>query len=156
MNWLSEYFAQHTSPLLLSLWAHPPLVVGPDGPACREPYRLPYPGVELVYTPAETVERGGRVYALPARYDSRGTFAHGAVHHDGTPFFREVTIFAPSPFNRDFVMTVNGEFSFVPSFWPDGSPGFSGICAPAAGVCMSGVSGDRPGPPWLFQGYLSI
>ncbi|RQT52436.1 hypothetical protein [Burkholderia cepacia] len=153
MNWLSEYFAQHTSPLSLSIWAHPPLAVGPDGPVCREPYRLPYPGVEMVYTPAGTVECGGRIYTLPARYDARWTRAGGILHDDAAPFFREVTIFAPSPFNRDFVVTVNGEFSFVPSFWADGSPGFSGTCAPAA---SGHAVRDRSGPPWLFQGYLSI
>ncbi|WP_175948323.1 hypothetical protein [Burkholderia pyrrocinia] len=154
MNWLSEYFAQRTSPLSLSLWAHPPLELGPDGPICREPYRLPYPGVELIFTPAETVERGGKIYTLPACYDSRGLFAARSTAHDeAASFFNEVTIFAPSQFNCDFVVTINGEFSFVPSFWPDGSPGFSGVCAPAASGC---VTGDRTGPPWLFQGYLSI
>ncbi|AOI61548.1 MULTISPECIES: hypothetical protein [Burkholderia cepacia complex] len=154
MNWLSEYFAQRTSPLSLSLWAHPPLALGPDGPICREPYRLPYPGVELVFTPAEAVERGGKTYTLPARYDSRGLLAARSTAHDeAASFFREVTIFAPSQFNRDFVVTVNGEFSFVPTFWQDGSPGFSGVCVPAG---SGRTTGERAGPPWLFQGYLSI
>ncbi|KVE91942.1 hypothetical protein WJ01_25930 [Burkholderia vietnamiensis] len=154
MNWLAEYFAQRTSPLALSMWAHPPLALGPDGPVCREPYRLPYPGVELVYTPGETVARDGKLYTLPARYDARGLLAvRSTARDDAASFFHEVTIFAPSPFNADFVMTVNGEFSFVPTFWQDGSPGFSGICAPTA---SGRATGERSGPPWLFQGYLSI
>jgi hypothetical protein len=105
-------------------------------------------------TPGETVERDGNIYTLPARYDARGLFAARSTARDDTAsFFHEVTIFAPSPFNSDFVMTVNGEFSFVPTFWQDGSPGFSGICAPTA---SGRATGERSGPPWLFQGYLSI
>ena len=44
-------------------------------------------------------------------------------------------------------------FSFATRFWQDGSPGFTGICAPAA---SGRATGERTGPPWLFQGYLSI
>ncbi|MPV68365.1 hypothetical protein [Burkholderia sp. BE17] len=154
MNWLSEYFAQRTSPLSLSLWAHPPLVLGPDGPVCRPPHSLPYPGVELVFSPAEQVERDGRIYTLPARYEATAPLAaRVAGHGDAEPFFRTVSIFAPSQFNPDFFVTINGEYAFAPVFRPDGSPGFSGMCATGAG---DGTSGRRTGATWLFQGYLSI
>ncbi|KWK49257.1 hypothetical protein WT81_30450 [Burkholderia stagnalis] len=157
MNWLSEYFAQRTSPLSLSMWVHPPLVLGPDGPVASPTYCLSYPGVNLVFTPAERIRRGDLVYDLPARYDmvaplmacTREPRADGET----TSFFREITLYAPSPFNPDFVMTINGELSFVPVFSPDGAPGFSGICLkPAKGP----DEGTHMALPWTFQGYLSI
>ncbi|MBC8722935.1 hypothetical protein F6X37_15385 [Paraburkholderia sp. 31.1] len=52
-------------------------------------------------------------------------------------FFRSMTIFAPSRYNRDFLITVNDEFAFVPGFSSDGAPGFSGTCFGSGGVSAS-------------------
>jgi hypothetical protein len=156
MNWLAEYFSQKTASLCLSMWAYPPLILGPEGPAVQRVHALPYPGATLVFTPAERVERSGLAYELPARFDlSRGSAARATDFDRPLPasqFFRSVTIFAPSRYNRDFLITVNDEFAFVPVFSSDGAPGFSGVCTEA---------GDSSIPaqmrlPWTFQGYISI
>jgi hypothetical protein len=157
MNWLSEYFAQRTSPISVSLWAHPPLVLGPDGPIAQPVYYLPYPGATLVFTPAETVKRGELTYDLPARYDTvrpLTTYASGLASSSNAPqFFREISIFAPSRFNPDCLITVNGSYSFVPVFSSDGAPGFSGTCI---GPSADSAAPARMDLPWTFQGYVSI
>lgn len=157
MNWLAEYFARRTSPLTLSLWAYPPLVLGPDGPIAQPAYVLPYPGVQLVFAPSYVVEAGNQRYELPAHYDAvQPLTTSPAAFPEAEPlpqFFREVTIYAPSRFNPDFLVTINGVFSFVPVFSSDGSPGFFG---------SSMDRGEESQPssqmrlPWTFHGYISI
>ncbi|KVD88328.1 hypothetical protein WI90_21100 [Burkholderia ubonensis] len=157
MNWLPEYFAQRTSPLTLSLWAYPPLVLGPEGPIARPACCVPYPGINLIYTPAERITHGGRTYDLPARYDTAGpleTHAGGpGASGEAEVFFREISIYAPSTFNPDFLMTINGDLSFVPVFSPDGAPAFSGMCMNPP---KDPAASNRMNMPWTFQGYLSI
>lgn len=48
MNWLTDYFAQRTPELCLSLAAWPPLRLGPEGPVPQSLRCLPYPGATLV------------------------------------------------------------------------------------------------------------
>ena len=157
MNWLAEYFAQRTSPLALSLWAHPPLVLGPDGPIAQPAYALPYPGVQLAFTPAQVVEQGNQRYELPAHYDAvlpATTSAAGRLPGEPFPqFFREVAIYAPSRFNPDFQITINGVFSFVPVFSSDGSPGFFGSCMDVGNETHVA---SQMRLPWTFHGYVSI
>jgi hypothetical protein len=64
-----------------------------------------------------------------------------------------VTIYAPARFNPDFLVTINGVFSFVPVFSSDGSPGFFGS--------SMDIAEESPPPsqmrlPWTFYGYISI
>ncbi|WP_233853640.1 hypothetical protein [Paraburkholderia sp. HD33-4] len=157
MNWLAEYFSHKTASLCLSMWAYPPLILGPEGPAAQPVHALPYPGATLVFTSGERVERGGLEYELPARFDLERVSDPRAVDLDRplqtSPFFRSVTIFAPSRYNRDFLITVNDEFAFVPVFSADGAPGFSGTCiASGDGATMQG----HMQLPWIFRGYISI
>lgn len=157
MNWLGEYFTQRASPLTISLWANPPLVLGPDGPAAQPTYALRNPGVQLVFTAAEAVEHGDRRFEIPAHYDalkplSTSTFGH-LPDEESCGFFKSISIYAPSRFNPHFLVTINEAFSFVPVFASDGSPGFLGVCAD--------TSDDTRLPsqmklPWTFQGYISI
>ncbi|SDI35038.1 hypothetical protein [Paraburkholderia phenazinium] len=157
MNWLGEYFAQRTSPLTLSLWAHPPLVLGPDGPVAQPAFALPYPGVPLEFTPARTVEQGSQRYELPARYDAvppLTTSTAGLPSGEASSqFFREVTIYAPSAFNPDFLITINRVFSFVPVFSSDGSPGFFGS---SMDIAKETYLPSQMRLPWTFHGYISI
>lgn len=157
MKWLAEYFAQRTSPLTLSLWAHPPLILGPDGPVAQPAYVLPYPGVSLVLTPAQVVEAGSLRYELPAHYDAvqpLTTSAAGFPAGEPSPqFFREVTIYAPSRFNPDFLVTINRVFSFVPVFSSDGSPGFFGS---SIDIAEETQPPSQMRLPWTFHGYISI
>ncbi|WP_232445524.1 hypothetical protein [Burkholderia ubonensis] len=157
MNWLSEYFAQRTRSLFLSMWAYPPLVLGPDGPVAPPAYCLPYPGVRLVLTPGDKVRRGELTEDLPARYDAAGLLTAGAggpgERGDATAFFRTITIYAPSAFNPDFLVTINGIYMFVPVFSRDGAPGFSGTCRAQE---KDLDAAERMELPWTFQGYLSI
>ena len=157
MNWLAEYFAQRTSPLTISMWAHPPLVLGPEGPTAQPTHALRYPGIQLVFTGRETVERGGRCYEIPAHYDALKPLTQSGLEglqSDEFPrFFRDISIYEPSRFNPDFLITVNEVFSFVPVFSADGSPGFSGACADPAEV--TGLPSQMR-LPWTFQGYISI
>ncbi|MGF6697291.1 hypothetical protein OKW38_001903 [Paraburkholderia sp. MM5496-R1] len=157
MNWLTEYFAQQTKSLTISLWAYPPLALGPDGPVTRPAHSLPYPGVQLVFTPGEVIKRGDLFYELPARYDTMKPLATdlSEVVRDepASSFFREITIYAPSCLNRDCLITVNGAFSFVPIFASDGAPGFLGTSTAHAELP---ASSPQMGLPWFFQGYVSI
>lgn len=157
MNWLAEYFSRRTPVLNISMWAYPPLRLGPEGPVAQKPHCLPYPGVELVFSPSEEVRSGALTFEIPARYELRqsafsraGETAPGA---DGPGFFRTVTIFAPSRYVRDFLITVNDTFSFEPVFSADGAPGFFGTCMAHPDDATS------PPPmrlPWCFEGYISI
>jgi hypothetical protein len=157
MDWLAEYFSGKTPVLNISLWAYPPLLLGPEGPAVQKPHCLPYPGTELVFSPGEDLRRGAFMYEIPAHYELRepvtshtGDGAPGA----GDPrFFRSITIFAPSRYNREFVVKVNDAFSFVPVFSADGAPGFFGSCVEQAGA--SALS-PHMRLPWCFQGYITI
>lgn len=157
MNWLAEYFAQHTSQLTLSLWVQPPLVLGPDGPVAQPAHVLSYPGVQLALTPARVVEAGKQRYELPAHYDVvQPLTASAAGLRTGEPFppfFREVTIYAPSRFNPDFLVTINGVFSFVPVFSKDGSPGFFGT---SVDMTKEYQAPAQLNLPWTFHGYISI
>ncbi|MDR6203922.1 hypothetical protein [Paraburkholderia graminis] len=157
MNWLAEYFVQQTKSLTLSLWAYPPLALGPDGPVARAAHCLPYPGAQLVFTPGEVIKRGDLCYELPARYDMVKPSTTGLSEivrsEPASPFFREITIFAPSCLNRDGLVTVNGAFSFVPIFSSDGAPGFLGT---STAYTELPASSPQMGLPWLFQGYVSI
>ncbi|WP_233839078.1 hypothetical protein [Paraburkholderia sp. ZP32-5] len=157
MNWLEEYFSQKTASLCLSMWAYPPLVLGPEGPANQQVHALPYPGATLVFTPGERVQRGNFEYELPARFDLRHASSDRDINLEpplhASQFFRSVTIFAPSRYNRDFLIAVNDEFAFVPVFSSDGAPGFSGSCTASSGE--SAARGQMQ-LPWTFQGYLSI
>jgi hypothetical protein len=72
---------------------------------------------------------------------------------DGPEFFRTITIFAPSRYNRDCVVVVNDTFSFVPVFSTDGAPGFFGSCVEQPGDL---ASPQQMRLPWCFQGYVSI
>ena len=157
MNWLAEYFSRKTPVLNIALWAYPPLLLGPEGPVAQKPHCLPYPGVELAFSPCEEVRGDTFTYEVPARYEMRAHAPSRAreVGHgtDSPEFFRSITIFAPSRYNRDFLVTVNDAFSFVPVFSTDGAPGFFGSCIEQ--------SGDSPASPqmrlpWSFQGYISI
>ncbi len=156
MNWLTEYFAQGTRTLNLSLWAYPPAVMGPDGPIVQSAALCArYPGVELVFSPAGKVRHGDRTYELPARYDSMGSAKQPvpAAAKDQASFFREVSIFAPSHLNGEAVIVINHAFSFAPLFAADGTPGFVGIAMPDSDEYF------RTGQmklPWMFAGYLSI
>ncbi len=155
MNWLAEYFTQRTSPLNLSLWAYPPLTLGPDGPAAEAPYALPYPGVTLAHTAAAQVKRGDLTEMLPARYDLAQPLTGTGLIRDerSARFFRDITIYAPSRFNPNLLIVINDTLSFVPVFSSEGAPGFHGCCV---------ESGAAPVPashmrlPWTFQGYISI
>jgi hypothetical protein len=157
MNWLAEYFAQRTGPLTLGLWAFPPLRVGPEGPTAPPAYVLSYPGVQLTFTPPEVITHGKFRYELPAHYDSEEPLIASAsdalLDDQSRQFFRKVSIYAPSGFNPDFLVTINDAYSFVPAFSSDGSPGFSGSC-------MSPL--DEPQHPsqlklpWTFQGFITI
>lgn len=157
MNWLAEYFSQKTASLCMSMWAYPPLILGPEGPAVQPVHALPYPGATLVFTPGERLQRGELDYELPARYDMQRGGTTGALGFDrplgATQFFRSLTIYAPSRSSRDFLITVNDEFAFVPVFSSDGAPGFSGTCMQSGGE--SGAHAQMP-LPWTFQGYISI
>ncbi|ALP67129.1 hypothetical protein [Paraburkholderia caribensis] len=156
MNWLTEYFAQGTRTLNLSLWAYSPAVMGPDGPIVQ-PAALcaPYPGIELVFSPAGKTRHGDRTYELPARYDSTGPMKAktAAAAKDHANFFREVSIFAPSHLNGEAVVVINHAFSFTPRFAADGTPGFVGLAMPDSDDYF------RAGQmklPWMFAGYVSI
>jgi hypothetical protein len=162
MNWLAEYFAHRTSPLTLSLWAHAPLALGPDGPVAGPVYALPYPGVQLVFTPGTTLEYAGRAYSLPPRFDTIGPLAThivGAQAHAQAAeavhatFFTHVSICAPCSLNPDFLVTINDTFAFSPKFATDGSPRFFGTATKHAGE--SAPAHAEP-LPWMFQGYISI
>lgn len=157
MNWLAEYFSQNTASLSLSMWAYPPLVLGPEGPSVQQPHALAYPGATLMLTRGEQIRRGELEFELPARFDLSRARGSGSTDFEqplrGSSFFRSVTIFAPSRYNRDFLVTVNDAFAFVPVFSSDGAPGFSGSC----------IENGEPSPrstqmrlPWTFQGYISI
>ncbi|MBN3752229.1 hypothetical protein G3N95_04705 [Paraburkholderia sp. Tr-20389] len=156
MNWLTEYFAQGTRKLNLSLWAYPPAVMGPDGPVVQSAALCaPYPGIELVFSPAGQARHGDRAYELPARYDSTGpiTETAPAAAKDDANFFREVSIFAPSYLNGEAVIVINRAFSFTPLFAADGTPGFVGVAMPDSDDYF------RAGQmklPWMFAGYVSI
>ncbi|MEM5365833.1 hypothetical protein V4C53_07275 [Paraburkholderia azotifigens] len=156
MNWLTEYFAQETRTLNLSLWAYPPAVMGPDGPIVQSAaLYAPYPGIELTFSPAGKVRHGDRTYELPARYDSTGAMkaTATAAPKDDANFFREVSIFAPSHLNGEAVIVINHAFSFAPQFAADGTPGFVGLATPDSDDYF------RTGQmklPWMFAGYLSI
>jgi hypothetical protein len=157
MNWLAEYFAQRTSPLALSLWAYPPLVLGPDGPVAQPPIALRYPGIQLSLIPAELVDRGNLHYELPAHYHAAHPFTKGApglIPSDHIPeFFKDISIFSPSRFNPNFLVSINGVFSFVPVFSSDGSPGFAGSSVDTAAETYFP---SQMRLPWTFQGYISI
>ncbi|MBB5428967.1 hypothetical protein OKW33_006178 [Paraburkholderia atlantica] len=157
MNWLAEFFSQKTASLALSMWAYPPLILGPEGPAPQQIHTLPYPGATLVFTPGERVERGGLEYEIPARFDLGRASGTRGIDVDPpfqtSQFFRSVTIFAPSRYNRDFLITVNDEFAFVPVFSSDGAPGFSGTCFEFGGESARQAQMQLP---WTFQGYISI
>lgn len=155
MNWLSEYFAQGTRTLNLSLWVYQPAVLGPDGPVVQAPLSMPYPGIELVYSPAGEARHGDRIYELPARYDSVEPTrdSPASALEDRSSFIREVSIFAPSHLNREAVIVVNKTFSFTPLFATDGTPGFIGQCMPEAGEYLNA---GQLKIPWVFSGYLSI
>lgn len=157
MNWLAQYFEQRTSRLTLSLWAYPPLVIGPDGPVSRPVVELSYPGAELAFSPGAVIQQGGRTYALPSHFDWIG-------EHDASPRallgedghaarLGRVSIFAPSSFNPDFLVTVNEALSFVPTFAEDGSPVFFGVA-----YASTGESARRAEMrlPWIVRGYISI
>jgi len=158
MNWLAEYFSRRVSPLMMSLWAQPPFVIGPDGPSPQGAYALPYPGVELVFSPGVVLSHEGRPYSLPPRYDTIApprTELVGEHIVDGRheSFFQQISIFAPSPFNTDFLVTVNGAFSFVPTFAEDGSPAFLGL---AMASTQADCAASTARLPWIFHGYVSI
>jgi hypothetical protein len=157
MNWLTEYFAQRATPLTLSLSAHPPLEIGPDGPVTQPIYALPYAGAPLVFVPGATIEHAGQSYVVPARYETRSALSTHAI---GLPaaapcpaFFGRVAIYAPSAFNPEFLVCVNDTFSFVPVFAKDGSPGFFGT---AYGPPEATGAASRLRLPWTFEGYISI
>lgn len=157
MNWLAEYFSHRTPVLNISLWAYPPLLLGPDGPVEREPFCLPYPGVELAFSPGEEVRRGTRSDEVPARYDmrepDRPRIQEAARVLNGKAFFRSIEIFAPSLYSVDFLIRVNDAFAFVPAFSADGAPGFFGSCIEQPGD-LSAPQAMRL--PWCFRGYVSI
>jgi hypothetical protein len=156
MNWLTEYFAQATPTLNLTIWAFQPAVLGPDGPIIEPVIALPYPGIELAYCAADEVRRGDRVYGLPARYESAAPASAASsakVITGATEFFHEISIYAASPINREPVIVINRNFSFAPVFAADGTPGFVGQSMP--------MSDDRQPRnqmklPWVFAGYVSI
>ncbi|SAL17680.1 hypothetical protein AWB68_00518 [Caballeronia choica] len=157
MNWLTEYFAQRTSPLNLALWAHPPLALGPDGPIARPAYHLSHTGVQLVYVPALVVKQGDRQYELPAHYDAVEpvkTFAFGAAPDEYvSQFFTDVSIYPPSRFNSDFLIRINDTLAFTPIFSAEGSPGFAGSSIDSK---ETATSPSQLKLPWTFQGYISI
>lgn len=157
MNWLAEYFAQRATPLTLSLSAHPPLAIGPDGPVTQPLYALPYPGAELVFVPGATLDQAGHSYEMPARYETSGPLSTHAIglppNAPCPPFFSRVAIYAPSSFNPDFLVSVNDVFSFVPVFAKDGSPGFFGT---AFELPETAGAASRLRLPWTFEGYISI
>lgn len=157
MNWLAEYFAQRTTPLTLSLSAHPPLEIGPDGPVTQPIYALPYPGAELVFVPGATIEHAGRSYTVPPRYETQGALSTHAIGSPASapcpPFFGRVAIYAPSAFNPEFLVSINDTFSFVPIFAKDGSPGFFGT---AYGPPEATGAASTLRLPWTFEGYISI
>lgn len=157
MNWLAEYFSSRTPVLNISMWAYPPLLLGPEGPVAQKPHCLPYPGVELAFSPGEKVSRGARTEEMPARYEMHEPDpsrmrerAHDAA---GRPFFRSLEIVAPSRYNSDFLIRVNDALAFVPIFSADGAPGFSGSCVERPG---DSSSSQHMRLPWFFQGYISI
>jgi len=155
MNWLAEFFAQRTSPLSLSLWAYPPLLVGPDGPVAAPLHASGYPGIALTFTAPEVVSVGKFRYELPAHYEAEPIAStQGALlSAESQRFFRNVSIYAPSRFNPDFLVTVNDVYSFVPAFSSDGSPGFSGTCA---GPLDEPYHASQLKLPWTFHGFITI
>ncbi|WP_293036437.1 hypothetical protein [Paraburkholderia sp.] len=157
MNWLEEYFSHRTPVLNVSIWAYPPLLIGPDGPVAQKPYCLPYPGAELVFRPGEDARHGMRSYEVPARYDMRDANPfrnlETAQDFDNQEFFRSIEIFAPSLYNCDFLIRVNGTFAFVPIFSADGDPGFFGSCIEQP---VEPSSSHSRRLPWCFRGYVSI
>ncbi|PMS36656.1 hypothetical protein B0G57_103108 [Trinickia symbiotica] len=158
MNWLAEYFAQRASPIMLSLWAQPPFAIGPDGPLPQRTYASPYPGIELVFTPGVVVERAGRPHSLPAHYDTVAALETPVIGGRDVDvreesFFKRISIYAPSTFNPEFLVKINDDFSFVPTFAVDGSPAFFGV---AMASSSSARDPSIVGLPWFFQGYLSI
>ena len=157
MNWLGEYFAQRAGPLTLGLWAFPPLLVGPEGPVAAPVYVLRYPDVQLAYTAPEVITQGNSRYELPAHYDTAEPLVTSApsAHLDqqSPQFFKKVSIYAPSQFNPDFLVTINDAYSFVPAFSSDGSPGFSGSCN---GPLDEPHHASQLKLPWTFQGFITI
>jgi hypothetical protein len=157
MNWLAEYFSHRTPVLNISMWAFPPPLLGPEGPVAQKPYCLPYPGIELAFSPGEDTLRGTRSYEVPARYDMRESdpakIREMARRLEDHAFFRSIEIFAPSLYSRDFLIRVNDTFAFVPVFSTDGAPGFFGSCVePASDLAAS----QQMRLPWCFHGYISI
>lgn len=157
MNWLAQYFEQRTSCLTLSLWAYPPLVIGPVGPMSRPVVELRYPGAELAFSPGAVIQQGGRTYALPSHFDWIGepdASPRALQGEDGhAPRFGRVSIFAPSTFNPDFLVTVNEALSFVPTFAEDGSPVFFGVAYASMG---EPAKRSEVRLPWILRGYISI
>ncbi|WP_321915663.1 MULTISPECIES: hypothetical protein [unclassified Paraburkholderia] len=157
MNWLTDYFAQRTPELCLSLAAWPPLRLGPEGPIPQSPRCLPYPGATLVFRPAERISHGGRTIELPACYEMRSPTSSQATewarNADGAAFFESVKIIAPSCYNPDFLVTINDSLSFVPVFSADGAPGFFGSCMACAPATTEILHMELP---WCFQGYITI
>ncbi|TDV03067.1 hypothetical protein [Paraburkholderia caballeronis] len=158
MDWLAEFFRQKTATINLSLWAYPPLALGPDGPVAPQGYCLPYPGVPLAYVPASTVERDGATWTLPAHYRTSGPLVtHIAGPGDnggGAPaLFRTVAIYAPSPLNEHALVRINDTFAFVPLFSADGAPGFTGTSFGETGLDALPPSMKLP---WTFDGYVTI
>jgi hypothetical protein len=157
MNWLAEYFSRRTPVLNISMWAYPPLLLGPEGPVAQKPHCLPYPGVELAFSAGDEVRRGALTFEIPARYELRQTAfsraGEAAPGADGPGFFRTITILAPSRYSRDVLITVNDTFAFVPVFSTDGAPGFFGSCIAQPD---DSTSSQQMRFPWCFQGYISI
>ncbi|WP_321924685.1 hypothetical protein [Paraburkholderia guartelaensis] len=157
MNWLADYFAQHTPELCLSLAAWPPLRLGPEGPIPQLPRCLPYPGATLIFRPASRITRGEQTIELPAYYEMRiptsSQTTGWARNADGADFFESVRIFAPSCYNPDFLITINDSLSFVPVFSADGAPGFYG-----SSIAHTPATSDvlHMALPWSFQGYVTI
>lgn len=119
-------------------------------------YALGYPGVELTFTPPEVVSIGDFRYEMPAHYDAEPSIAStsGALlGGESQRFFKNVSIYAPSRFNPDFLVTVNDVYSFVPAFSSDGSPGFSGTCT---GPLDEPYHASQLKLPWTFQGFITI
>jgi len=151
MSFLGEVFANNVEVLYLQISATTPPVFGAKGLNPTETFYTPN-YVPLALTPM-TVIRGptGSILWEAAFYESKGKILSvantGSNIGADSDFFQSVMIVAPSFFNSDYRVVVNGAFSFVPQFITEVPP-----------ALFSGGARDGTGalPPYQFAQFWTF